>query len=82
MFSYSYYGTKCLGFLIGAEQKHYYNYIYVILIVAASVISMETVVNIVDGMYALMAVPTMVSALLLAPKVMQAAHKYFTRLET
>ena len=82
MFSYSYYGTKCLGFLIGAEQKHYYNYIYVILIVAASVISMETVVNIVDGMYALMAVPTMVSALLLAPKVMRAAHKYFTRLET
>jgi len=26
LFSYSYYGTKCLSFLIGADKKHYYNY--------------------------------------------------------
>lgn len=81
MFSYSYYGSKCLGFLIGAERKHYYNYFYVILIVVASVVSMDMVINIIDGMYALMAIPTMVSSLLLAPKVMNAAKAYFKKLK-
>lgn len=82
MFSYSYYGTKCLGFLIGAERKHYYNYFYVVLIVVASVISLDMVVNIIDGMYALMAIPTMTSALILSPKVMNAARKYFTTIQS
>ncbi len=81
MFSYSYYGSKCLGFLIGAERKHYYNYFYVILIVVASVVSLTTVVNIIDGFFALMAIPTMISSLLLAPKVMAAARDYFRRLK-
>lgn len=81
MFSYSYYGSKCLGFLIGAERKHYYNYFYVILIIVASVVSLTTVVNIIDGFFALMAIPTMISSLLLAPKVMVAARDYFKRMK-
>lgn len=81
MFSYSYYGAKCLGFLIGAERKHWYNYFYVVLIVAAAVVSLDMVINLIDGMYALMAVPTMISSLLLAPKVMKAARAYFSRLK-
>ncbi|MCK5453192.1 MAG: alanine:cation symporter family protein [Calditrichia bacterium] len=81
MFSYSYYGTKCLGFLIGAERQHYYNYFYVTLIVVAAIVSFQTVVNVIDGMYALMAIPTMVSTLILAPKVMRAAKDYFNRLD-
>jgi AGCS family alanine or glycine:cation symporter len=80
MFSYSYYGTKCLGFLIGAEYQHYYNYFYVTLIIVAAVVSLQTVVNVIDGMYALMAIPTMISSLILAPKVMRAAKDYFNRL--
>jgi AGCS family alanine or glycine:cation symporter len=80
MFSYSYYGTKCLGFLIGAERQHYYNYFYVALIVVAAVVSLQTVVNVIDGTYALMAIPTMTSSLILAPKVMQAAKIYFNRM--
>ena len=81
MFSYSYYGSKCLGFLIGAEKKHYYNYFYVILIVVASVASLTTVVNIIDGSFALMAIPTMTSALILSPKVMSAARDYFRKMK-
>jgi AGCS family alanine or glycine:cation symporter len=81
MFSYSYYGTKCLGFLIGAERKHWYNYFYVALIVGAAVVSLDMVVNLIDGTYALMAIPTMISSLLLAPKVMKAARAYFSKLK-
>jgi len=82
MFSYSYYGAKSLGFLIGAHRQHYYNYFYVLLIIVSSVASLELVINIVDGMYALMAIPTMVSALWLSPRVMKAARDYFKRLNS
>lgn len=81
MFSYSYYGTKCLGFLIGAQRKHYYNYFYVVLIVVTAVVSLDTVISLIDGMYALMAIPTMTSSLILAPKVMNAANEYFKKMK-
>ena len=80
MFSYSYYGTKCLGFLIGADRQHWYNYFYIGLMIIAAVASSDAAVSLIDGMYALMAIPTTVSALILAPKVMDAARTYFAKL--
>jgi AGCS family alanine or glycine:cation symporter len=80
IFSYSYYGAKCLGFLIGAERKHYYNYVIIVMIVVASMLSLDAMVGLVDGMFALMAIPTMTSTILLAPRVMEAARKYFDTL--
>ena len=79
IFTYSYYGTKCLGFLIGAERQHLYNYMYVVLIVAAAVASIDAAVSLIDGMFAVMAIPTMVSTLLLAPKVMKSMREYIER---
>ncbi len=81
MFTYSYYGTKCLGFLLGAERQHYYNYFYCGIIVIAAIVSLDVAVSLIDGMYALMAIPTMVSAILLAPKVMAAARTYFAKVD-
>ena len=80
LFSYSYYGTKCLGFLIGADKQGYYNYFYVASIVLGAVISIDAVINLIDGMFALMAFPTMLSALLLSGKVRAAAKDYFGRM--
>ncbi len=79
LFTLSYYGTKCFSYLAGAHRARYFNYFYILTIVVASVSSMSAVINLIDGMYALMAIPTMTSALLLAPKVKQAAHDYFSR---
>ncbi len=81
LFSYSYYGTKCFGFLFGAKYKYYYNYIYVATIIFGSVATMTAIISLIDGMYAMMAIPTMVSALLLSPKVMAAAKDYFRRMK-
>jgi AGCS family alanine or glycine:cation symporter len=81
MFMYAYYGAKALGFLIGAERQHYYHYFYIASILFGAVTSIDAVINLVDGMFALMAIPTMTSALLLAPKTMAAAREYFARLE-
>jgi AGCS family alanine or glycine:cation symporter len=82
LFTYSYYGTKCLGFLIGAEKQKYYNYLYVASIVFGSVVSINAVINLIDGMFAVMAIPTMLTAIMLAPKVKAAAKDYFSRIDT
>jgi AGCS family alanine or glycine:cation symporter len=42
---------------------------------------MEFVINIIDIAYALMAIPTMLSGIILAPKVMKEAKSYFARLK-
>lgn len=78
LFSFSYYGTKCMGFLIGADKKHYYNYFYLFSILIASVTSLDMMINLIDGFYALMAIPTMTASIILAPKVMAEARKYFS----
>lgn len=77
MFSFSYYGTKSLGFLIGAEYQYLYNYLYVFSIIAGAMASIDSVVNLIDGMFALMAIPTMVSSLWLAPRLMPVVREYF-----
>ncbi|AKD02936.1 alanine/glycine:cation symporter family protein [Pontibacter korlensis] len=81
LFSYSYYGTKCFSFLFGAKYKHYYNYFYVCTIIFGAVASITAVIALIDGMYAMMAIPTMISALLLSPKVKRAARDYFKRMK-
>ncbi len=81
MLSYSYYGSKCLSFLVGAHRKHYYNYVIVVMIVVGSLLSLDAMVGLVDGAFALMAIPTMVSTILLAPRVMTAAREYFVKIE-
>lgn len=78
VFTFWYYGSKCLGFLIGAEYQHRYIWIYIVLVVLGAVASLQMVISLVDSMYALMAIPTMTAAILLAPKVNQAA-KVFVR---
>ena len=81
MFTYSYYGQKCASYLFGAKMAGYYNYIYLIMIVVGAVASLDLVVSLVDGMYAVMAFPNMIAALYLAPKVKAAAKDYFARMK-
>lgn len=79
IFTFWYYGSKCLGFLIGARHQHHYVWIYAALVVFGSVTSLPAIIGLIDGLYATMAIPTMISALLLAPKVNRAARDYFQR---
>jgi alanine or glycine:cation symporter, AGCS family len=81
LFSYSYYGSKALSFLIGVPASKWYNYFYLITIIFGAVVSMDLVINIIDVAYALMAIPTMVSGFMLAPKVMKEAKSYFSRMK-
>ncbi|MCG8892715.1 alanine:cation symporter family protein [Tenacibaculum finnmarkense] len=82
LFTYSFYGYSCLSYLTNAKTGKYYNYFYVFVIVIASVIKLDFVINLMDSAYALMAIPTVISTLLLAPKVKKAATIYFDKLKS
>lgn len=81
LFSYAYYGSKCMSFLIGADKKHYYNYIYILSIVLAATTPFSVMLNLIDGVFALMAIPTMTAAIILAPRVVEEIKKYFERMK-
>ncbi len=77
MFSYSYYGQKCTGFLFGAKYSKYYNFFFLIMLVVAAMIPLKAAVGLIDLAYALMAFPTMITLFILAPKVKAAMKVYF-----
>ena len=52
MFGYSFYGRKCVSYLFGTKAKYIYNWVYVIMIVVASVASLDIAINFVDSDYA------------------------------
>ena len=81
MFGYSYYGCKCASYFFGANSKFYYRIFYVLTLVLGSVLSLDLAVNIVDAMFALMAFPTMISALYLAPNIKKEANRYFASIK-
>ena len=81
LFSYSYYGNKALSFLFGVKSGKYYDYFYLSTIIFGAILSMQDIMNIIDIAYALMAIPTMISGFVLAPKVMKEAKNYFGRLK-
>ncbi|MBW1295364.1 amino acid carrier protein [Aquimarina litoralis] len=82
LFSFSYYGVTCLGFLTKPKFGKYYNYIYILSIIVAAVVKIDFAINLIDSAFALMAIPTVISGLLLAPKVNKQAKLYFEKLKT
>lgn len=74
--SFWYYGAKCSEFLFGKGFERFYKQFYLLLIVVGAVTSLSMVINFITFMYALMAIPTMISTLLLSSKVRKAAQVY------
>lgn len=79
LFSYNYFGTKCFGFLFNPKHQQIYNVVYVATILFGAVQSVRLIVNLIDFSFALMAVPTMISAIWLSPKVVAETRAYAAR---
>jgi len=79
MFSYSYYGQKCTGFLFGARYSSYYNYFFLAMLVVAAIIPLKVAVSLIDAAYALMAFPTMFTLFCLAPKARKEMDRFFAK---
>ena len=82
IFTYSFYGSQCASFVLGARHAPNYRYFFILFIILSSIVSLDAAVGLIDGCFALMAIPTTLSALLLAPKVKSAADNYFASLKT
>ncbi len=80
MISYSYYSLKCSRYLFGFNFGSKYVYVYILSLLFAAVWSQDTVINILDTAFAMMAIPTLVGTLLLSPKVISATKDYFKRM--
>jgi len=80
LFSYSYYGTKSTSFLFGAKNKSIYNYFYIASILLGAIASLDMMINLIDSAFALMAIPTMLATLIMAPRVMKEVKKYRQKL--
>lgn len=81
LFSYSYYGEKSLAYLIGTQKAKKYRIVYVLTILLGALASLSFIINVIDAFYAMMAIPTMISALWLAPKVMEETKKYVAKMK-
>jgi AGCS family alanine or glycine:cation symporter len=49
------------------------------MIVLASAISIDIAINFMDSAFALMVIPTIISTIILAPKVLSESKKYFNK---
>lgn len=77
----AFYGKQCFTFLAGTKYSKYFNYWYVLIVIVGAVVSLDIVVNIIFIGFGLMAIPTIVSSVILAPKVMEASKRYFAQLK-
>ena len=75
--TYSFYGITCFAYLFGARNAIAYNIFFVVSTALAAVVTLEVAIGIIDGCYALMAIPTMTAAIWLAPRVMREAQRYW-----
>jgi len=80
MFAYPYYGAKCFNFLFGSRYTILYMIFYLATILLGALTSLRVVISVIDSAYALMAFPTMISTIILAPRVMKEAKKYFRKI--
>ena len=69
LFTYSYYGVKCFGYLTKLSWGKYYNYFYVISIVFSALATVDIVVGIIDLSFALMCIPNMIAIIYLSAYV-------------
>lgn len=69
LFTYSYYGVKCFGFLTKNKWGNYYNYFYIGSIIFSALVTVEVVIGIIDLSFALMCIPNMIAILYLSKGV-------------
>ena len=77
MLGFSYYVVKCGCFLFGQKARLPMLGFYLLTIVVSAVVKMDVIINFLDIAFGLMAIPTILSSIFLAPKVNEAAREYF-----
>jgi len=81
MMSYSYYSQKCAKYALGERWGARYELVYLASIFCGAIWTQSIVINMLDTAFAMMAIPTVLSTLLLSPRVVAATRDYFSRFD-
>lgn len=73
---WSYYAEKAIEYLAGKKIIRYYKVVWVIMIFVGSIANLSVVWNLADATNALMAIPNLISLLLLSGVVVSETRKY------
>lgn len=76
LFTYAYYGVKCLDFLSQKKWGFLYNYIYLGSIVFSAIATLDVVIGLIDLSFALMCIPNMIALLYLSKHVKNFMKKH------
>jgi AGCS family alanine or glycine:cation symporter len=82
IFTYSFSGSACAHFLFGKKGVKMYQWTIIFFVVVFAVIEITTAIAIIDLAFAFMAIPTLISSIWLAPKVIVKARDYFAELDS
>lgn len=74
---WAYYGAKCWGYLAGPAIEKPYHLIYTIFVLVGAVTQLDFVWLVADTLNALMAVPNLISLVLLSPVIVKLSNDYF-----
>jgi len=77
--SWAYYVEKCWEFLLGAINGLPFRVLWTVTFFFGSVLSLDFAWQVADTLNALMAIPNLITLLLLAPVVVSISRKYFVQ---
>lgn len=77
LFSYSFYGNRCATYLFGEQYARLHTWFFILTLILFAVVPLQAAVGLCDLLYAFMAIPTMITVLLLSRKVREITREYF-----
>ena len=78
---WSYYGERCLEYLVGSKGQFVYRSLYVAVAALAPVAALDLVWTVADTLNALMAIPNLIAVLLLSGVVVRETERYLPDLD-
>lgn len=75
IFSWQLYGVRCIEFLTRGHGVKIYQAIFILMIIAAAVLPVQTIWNLADALNGLMALPNLIAILILFPAVIKLTKK-------
>lgn len=79
--AWGFYGAQAWGYLFGNSQKSIITYktVFVLLLPAGAIFSLDTVINFVDSTFFLMAIPNVIALYIFAPELKAMLNDYWAR---
>ena len=76
---WAYYGEKCWNYLVGAACEKPFRILWVIAVYVGAVVTLDVAWLVADTLNALMAIPNLISLLLLSPVVVKLTKEYMAK---